>query len=259
MRRSLLSVVTTYSAKANRLSQSLHRLGAGEISRVPWRFPAPPAVRMFMRHGYDCQNTTFAACVVSTSRVTADPDALQWAYRGGLLRKRHYCLLADNWWQTELAARAGHSADHGGASGRVQGAPLWMWLKLWTSKRAQEAARTKAAAGDPQAFSRNMFRPSMRPVALPHDWGSRFPTLFYHRRCRGLHHDCDFTVSRPRDRCLLNVAASALAQPMLKAPGHHPAVADAARHRTPRRINVENIKAFVILRIGPQIPELEVN
>lgn len=204
-------------------------------------FTAPTAVRMFMRYGdalparYDLRSLRFLTC----AGEPLNPEAWEWAYRV-LCGAGEWGFVADNWWQTEtggpclgtlpiLPARPGKvgKALPGVVAEVVdsQGRPLPPNKGGLLVLRRPFPHLFRTVHGDPERFAR--------------DWG-QIPQAYTTGDVAVCDEDGYFTVVGHR----LGTAEveSALVS--------HPAVAEAAVVGRPDALKGENIKAFVLLRVG---------
>ncbi len=222
-------------------------------------FTAPTAVRMFMRHGdqlparYDLRSLRFFTC----AGEPLNPEAWEWAYRN-LCGSGEWGQVADNWWQTEtggpclgtpptLAARPGKvgKALPGVVAEIVdrQGNPLPPGQGGLLVLRRPFPHLFRTVWGAPERYAR--------------EWGM-VPQAY----TTGDVAFCDphgyFTVVGRADD-VLNVAGHRIGTAEVEsALVSHAAVAEAAVIGRPDPVKGENIKAFVILRVGHTAsPELE--
>jgi len=222
-------------------------------------FTAPTAVRMFMRHGdempsrYDLKSIRLFTC----AGEPLNPEALVWAYRV-LCGNGKWGFVADNWWQTET------------------GGPCLGTLPIFAarpSKAGRALPGVVAEVVDPQGNRMppnkggllvlrrpfpHMFRTVYGdPERYAKDWG-KVPNAYTTGDVAICDEDGYFTVVGRADD-VLNVAGHRIGTADVEgALVSHPAVAEAAVIGRPDAIKGENIKAFVILRVGHAAsPDLE--
>jgi acetyl-CoA synthetase len=230
-----------------------------EKYRVSVVFTAPTAVRMFMRHGdelpkkFDLRSLRLFTC----AGEPLNPEALQWAYRM-LCGNGTTAFVADNWWQTET------------------GGPCLGTLPIMAARPAKAGkalpgvvAEVVDQQGNPMPPNKggllvirkpfpHMFRTVYRdPARYSQDWG-KVPNCYTTGDVAVCDQDGYFTVVGRADD-VLNVAGHRIGTADVEgALVSHPAVGEAAVIGRPDEIKGENIKAFVILRIGHTgSPELE--
>ncbi|MBV8552322.1 MAG: acetate--CoA ligase [Acidobacteriaceae bacterium] len=222
-------------------------------------FTAPTAVRMFMRHGedlprrYDLRSIRLLTC----AGEPLNPEAMVWAYRV-LCGNGQWGFVADNWWQTEtggpcigtlpvFAARPGKAGKLlPGVSAEIVDA---QGNKLPPNKGGLLVLRRpfphmfRTVYGDPERYAE--------------DW-SKVPNTYFTGDVAIRDEDGYFTVVGRADD-VLNVAGHRIGTADVEgALISHPAVSEAAVIGRPDAIKGENIKAFVILRVGHTgSPELE--
>jgi len=222
-------------------------------------FTAPTAVRMFMRHGdelpkkYNLSGLRLFTC----AGEPLNPEALNWAYRV-ICGNGTTGFVADNWWQTETGgpclgtlpimatrpAKAGKALPGGDCR---SGGPA----------RQQNASQQRRTAGASQAIPAHVPHRVWRPRALRQDWG-KVPNAYTTGDVAVCDQDGYFTVVGRADD-VLNVAGHRIGTADVEgALVSHSSVAEAAVIGRPDEIKGENIKAFVILRVGHTgSPELE--
>ncbi len=222
-----------------------------EKYRVSVVFTAPTAVRMFMRHGdelpkkYDLRSLRLFTC----AGEPLNPEALKWAYRV-LCGNGECAFVADNWWQTEtggpclgtLPIMAARPAKAGKAlPGVVAEVVDQQGNKMPPNKGGLLVLRRpfphmfRTVYGDPQRYAA--------------DW-SKVPNAYTTGDVAICDQDGYFTVVGRADD-VLNVAGHRIGTADVEgALVSHPAVAEAAVIGRPDEIKGENIKAFVILRVG---------
>jgi acetyl-CoA synthetase len=222
-----------------------------ERYRVSVVFTAPTALRMFMRHGdalpakYDLTSLRFVTC----AGEPMNPEAWDWAYRV-LCHNGAHGYVADNWWQTEtggpclatppvLPARLGKIgkplpgvvADVVDINGNSMPPNKGGLLVL----RRPFPHLFRTVYGDPDRYAK--------------DWG-RIQGCYFTGDIAVRDQDGYFTVVGRADD-VLNVAGHRIGTADVEsALVSHPAVAEAAVIGRPDPIKGENIKAFVILRVG---------
>ena len=222
-----------------------------ERYRVSVMFTAPTALRMFMRHGdalpakYDLSSLRFVTC----AGEPMNPEAWDWAYRV-LCKNGAHGFVADNWWQTETGGPCLASPPVlPGRPGKI-GKPL-----------PGVVADVVDINGNPLPANKGGLLVLRRP--FPHlfrtvygdaeryakDWG-RIQGCYFTGDIAVRDQDGYFTVVGRADD-VLNVAGHRIGTADVEsALVSHPAVAEAAVIGRPDPIKGENIKAFVILRIG---------
>ena len=214
-------------------------------------FTAPTAVRMFMRHGdelpqrYDLRSIRLFTC----AGEPLNPEAMVWAYRV-LCGNGQWGFVADNWWQTEtggpclgtLPVFAARPAKAGRALPGViaevvdaQGNKLPPNHGGFLVLRRPFPHMFRTVYGDPERYS--------------DDW-SKVPNAYWTGDVSICDEDGYFTVAGRADD-VLNVAGHRIGTADVEsALVSHPAVAEAAVIGRPDEIKGENIKAFVMLRVG---------
>jgi acetyl-CoA synthetase len=222
-------------------------------------FTAPTAVRMFMRHGdelpkkYDLHSIRLFTC----AGEPLNPEALSWTHRV-ICDHGKSGFVADNWWQTETGgpclgtmctfpqrpAKAGKALP-----GVVAEVVDQQGNKMPPNKGGLLVLRRpfphmfRTVYGDPERYAQ--------------DWG-KVPNAYTTGDVAICDQDGYFTVVGRADD-VLNVAGHRIGTADVEgALVSHPAVAEAAVIGRPDEIKGENIKAFVILRVGHTAsPELE--
>jgi acetyl-CoA synthetase len=222
-------------------------------------FTAPTAVRMFMRHGddlpkqYDLGTIRLFTC----AGEPLNPEALSWTHRV-ICNNGKTGFVADNWWQTETGgpclgtmctfpqrpAKAGKALP-----GVVAEVVDQQGNKMPPNKGGLLVLRRpfphmfRTVYGDPERYAQ--------------DWG-KVPNAYTTGDVAICDEDGYFTVVGRADD-VLNVAGHRIGTADVEgALVSHPAVAEAAVIGRPDEIKGENIKAFVILRVGHSAsPELE--
>jgi acetyl-CoA synthetase len=230
-----------------------------EKYRVSVVFTAPTAVRMFMRHGdelpkkYDLHTIRLFTC----AGEPLNPEAQMWAHRV-ICANGKTGFVADNFWQTET------------------GGPCLGTLPLFPARPAkagkalpgvvaevvdQQGNKMPPNKGGLLVFRRpfpHMFRTVWGDAArYAQDW-NKVPNAYTTGDVAICDEDGYFTVVGRADD-VLNVAGHRIGTADVEsALVSHPAVAEAAVIGRPDEIKGENIKAFVILRVGhTAAPELE--
>jgi acetyl-CoA synthetase len=222
-----------------------------EKYRVSVIFTAPTAVRMFMRYGddgpkkYDLSSIRLFTC----AGEPLNPEAMVWAHRV-LCGNGEHGFVADNWWQTET------------------GGPCLGTMALFPSRPAkagkplpgvvaevvdQEGNKMPPNQGGLLVLRRpfpHMFRTVYGdPARYAADWG-KVPNAYTTGDVAVCDQDGYFTVVGRSDD-VLKVAGHRIGTADVEsALVSHPAVAEAAVIGRPDEIKGENIKAFVILRVG---------
>lgn len=222
-------------------------------------FTAPTAVRMFMRHGdegpkgYDLRSIRLFTC----AGEPLNPEAQRWAHRV-ICDNGKTGFVADNWWQTETGgpclgttpAFPARPAKAGKAlPGVVAEVVDYAGKKMPPNKGGLLVLR--------QPFP-HMFRTVYGDLErYAQDW-NKVPNAYTTGDVAVCDEDGYFTVVGRADD-VLNVAGHRIGTADVEgALVSHPAVAEAAVIGRPDEIKGENIKAFVILRVGHSAsPELE--
>ncbi|MBV8809649.1 MAG: acetate--CoA ligase [Acidobacteriaceae bacterium] len=222
-------------------------------------FTAPTAVRMFMRYGdqlpqgYNLRSIRLFTC----AGEPLNPEAMLWAHRV-LCGNGQWGFVADNWWQTEtggpclgtLPVFAARPSKAGKAlPGVVAEVVDAQGNKLPPNKGGLLVLRRpfphmyRAVYGDPDRYAE--------------DW-RKIPNAYSTGDVAICDDDGYFTVVGRADD-VLNVAGHRIGTADVEgALVSHPAVAEAAAIGRPDEIKGENIKAFVMLRVGHTAsPELE--
>jgi acetyl-CoA synthetase len=230
-----------------------------EKYRVSVVFTAPTAVRMFMRHGDELprKSDLRSLRLFTCAGEPLNPEALHWAYRV-ICGNGECAFVADNWWQTEtggpclgtLPIMAARPAKAGKAlPGVVAEVVNQQGNKMPPNKGGLLVLRRpfphmfRTVYGDPERYAA--------------DWG-KVPNAYTTGDVAVCDQDGYFTVVGRADD-VLNVAGHRIGTADVEgALVSHPAVAEAAVIGRPDEIKGENIKAFVILRVGHSpSPELE--
>jgi acetyl-CoA synthetase len=222
-------------------------------------FTAPTAVRMFMRHGdemprkYNLRSIRLFTC----AGEPLNPEALSWTHRV-ICDNGKTGFVADNWWQTETG-------------GPCLGTMCTFPQRLAKAGKAlpgvvaevvdQQGNKMPPNKGGLLVLRRpfpHMFRTVYGdPARYAQDW-SKVPNAYTTGDVAICDQDGYFTVVGRADD-VLNVAGHRIGTADVEgALVSHPAVAEAAVIGRPDEIKGENIKAFVILRVGHTAsPELE--
>src|SRR5437588_1994607 len=222
-------------------------------------FTAPTAVRMFMRHGdelprrYDLRSIRLFTC----AGEPLNPEAMIWAHRV-LCGNGEWGFVADNWWQTEtggpcLGTLPVFPARPAKAGKALPGVVAEVVDKQGNKLPANTGGLLVLRRPFPHMF-RTVFGDAERYAK---DWG-RIPNAYTTGDVALCDEDGYFTVVGRADD-VLNVAGHRIGTADAEGPlVSHPAVAEAAVIGRPDEIKGENIKAFVILRVGHTAsPELE--
>lgn len=230
-----------------------------EKYRVSVVFTAPTAVRMFMRHGdelpkkYDLRSLRLFTC----AGEPLNPEALQWAYRV-ICGNGTTAFVADNWWQTETGGPCLGTLPIMAARPAKAGKALPGVVAEVVDQQGNKMPPNKGGL----LVIRNPFPHMFRtvygdPARYAQDWG-KVPNAYTTGDVAVCDQDGYFTVVGRADD-VLNVAGHRIGTADVEgALVSHPAVAEAAVIGRPDEIKGENIKAFVILRIGHTgSPELE--
>ncbi|HXZ13664.1 MAG TPA: acetate--CoA ligase [Candidatus Sulfotelmatobacter sp.] len=222
-----------------------------ERYRVSVIFTAPTALRMFMRHGdalpakYDLSSLRWVTC----AGEPLNPEAWDWAYRV-LCGSGAHGFVADNFWQTEtggpcLASPAVLPARLGKVGKPLPGVVADVVDPNGNPIPANKGGLLVLRRPFPHLF-RTVYGD---PDRYAQDWG----------RIKGCYFTGDIAVRDPdgyftvvgRADDVLNVAGHRIGTADVEsALVSHPAVAEAAVIGRPDEIKGENIKAFVILRVG---------
>ena len=222
-------------------------------------FTAPTAVRMFMRHGdeppkrYDLTSIRLFTC----AGEPLNPEALVWAYRV-LCGNGQWGFVADNWWQTETGGPCLGTLPIMAARPAKAGKPLPGVIAEVVDPQGNKLPANKGGLLVIRRPFPSMFRTVYGdPARYAQDWG-KVPNAYTTGDVAICDQDGYFTVVGRADD-VLNVAGHRIGTADVEgALVSHPAVAEAAVIGRPDEIKGENIKAFVILRVGHQAsPELE--
>jgi acetyl-CoA synthetase len=230
-----------------------------EKYRVSVVFTAPTAVRMFMRHGdelpkkFDLRSLRLFTC----AGEPLNPEALQWAYRM-LCGNGTTAFVADNWWQTETGGPCLGTLPIMAARPAKAGKALPGVVVEVVDQQGNPMPPNKGGLLVIRKPFPHMFRTVYRdPARYSQDWG-KVPNCYTTGDVAVCDQDGYFTVVGRADD-VLNVAGHRIGTADVEgALVSHPAVGEAAVIGRPDEIKGENIKAFVILRIGHTgSPELE--
>jgi acetyl-CoA synthetase len=222
-----------------------------ERYRASVMFTAPTAVRMFMRFGealvtkYNVKSLRYFTC----AGEPLNPEAFEWAYRV-LCGSGQWGFVGDNWWQTETGGPCLGTPPVLPARSAKVGKPLPGVIAEVVDRQGNRIPPNKGGLlvlrrpfphlfrnvyGDPQRYAR--------------DWGI-VPNAYTTGDVAICDEDGYFTVVGRADD-VLNVAGHRIGTADVEsALVSHPAVAEAAVIGRPDPIKGENIKAFVILRVG---------
>lgn len=222
-------------------------------------FTAPTAVRMFMRHGdeppkrYDLRSIRLFTC----AGEPLNPEAMVWAYRV-LCGNGEWGFVADNWWQTETGGPCLGTLPVIAARPAKAGKPLPGVIAEVVDPQGNKLPPNKGGLLVIRRPFPHMFRTVYGdPARYALDWG-KVPNAYTTGDVAICDQDGYFTVVGRADD-VLNVAGHRIGTADVEgALVSHPAVAEAAVIGRPDEIKGENIKAFVILRVGHTAsPELE--
>ena len=230
-----------------------------EKYRVSVVFTAPTAVRMFMRHGdelpkkYDLRGIRLFTC----AGEPLNPEALTWAYRV-ICGNGKTGFVADNWWQTETGGPCLGTLSCFPQRPAKAGKALPGVVAEVVNQQGEKMPPNKGGLLVLRRPFPHMFRTVYGDAErYAQDWG-RFPNAYTTGDVAVCDADGYFTVVGRADD-VLNVAGHRIGTADVEgALVSHPAVAEAAVIGIPDEIKGENIKAFVILRVGHTAsPELE--
>lgn len=222
-------------------------------------FTAPTAVRMFMRHGdeppkrYDLTSIRLFTC----AGEPLNPEAMVWAYRV-LCGNGKWGFVADNWWQTETGGPCLGTLPVMAARPAKAGKPLPGVIAEVVDAQGNKLPPNKGGLLVIRRPFPSMFRTVYGdPARYALDWG-KVPNAYTTGDVAICDQDGYFTVVGRADD-VLNVAGHRIGTADVEgALVSHPAVAEAAVIGRPDEIKGENIKAFVILRVGHTAsPDLE--
>jgi acetyl-CoA synthetase len=231
-----------------------------EKYRVSVVFTAPTAVRMFMRHGdempkkYDLRSLRLFTC----AGEPLNPEALNWAYRV-ICGNGTTGFVADNWWQTETGGPCLGTLPIMAARPAKAGKALPGVVAEVVDQQGNKLPPNKGGLLVIRKPFPHMFRTVYGdPARYAVDWG-KVPNAYTTGDVAIVDQDGYFTVVGRADD-VLNVAGHRIGTADVEgALVSHPAVAEAAVIGRPDEIKGENIKAFVILRVGHTAsPELGV-
>jgi len=230
-----------------------------EKYRVSVVFTAPTAVRMFMRHGdelpkkYNLTGIRLFTC----AGEPLNPEALQWAYRV-ICGNGKTGFVADNWWQTETGGPCLGTISCFPQRPAKAGKALPGVVAEVVNQKGEKMPPNKGGLLVLRRPFPHMFRTVFGdPDRYAQDWG-KVPNCYTTGDVAVCDEDGYFTVVGRADD-VLNVAGHRIGTADVEgALVSHPAVAEAAVIGIPDEIKGENIKAFVILRVGHTAsPELE--
>jgi acetyl-CoA synthetase len=222
-------------------------------------FTAPTAVRMFMRHGdelpkkYDLRSIRLFTC----AGEPLNPEALQWTHRV-ILDNGKSGFVADNWWQTETGGPCLGTMCTFPQRPAKAGKALPGVIAEVVDQHGNKMPPNKGGLLVLRKPFPHMFRTVYGdPARYAQDWG-KVPNAYTTGDVAICDEDGYFTVVGRADD-VLNVAGHRIGTADVEgALVSHPAVAEAAVIGRPDEIKGENIKAFVILRVGHSgSPELE--
>ncbi len=228
-----------------------------ERYRASVMFTAPTAVRMFMRHGdalparYDLGSLRFFTC----AGEPLNPEAWEWAYRVLCGSGRHG-FVGDNWWQTETGGPCLGTPPVLAARPSKVGKALPGVVAEVVDRQGHRLAPNQGGL----LVLRRPFPHLFRTVhgdaeRYARDWGA-VPNAYTTADVAVCDEDGYFTVVGRADD-VLNVAGHRIGTADVEsALVSHAAVAEAAVIGRPDPIKGENIKAFVMLRVG-QTPSAE--
>ena len=222
-------------------------------------FTAPTAVRMFMRHGdelpskYDLSSIRLFTC----AGEPLNPEALNWTHRV-ICNEGKSGFVADNWWQTETGGPCLGTLCTFPQRPAKAGKALPGVIAEVVDQQGNKMPPNKGGL----LVLRNPFPHMFRtvygdPARYAQDWG-KVPNAYTTGDVAICDQDGYFTVVGRADD-VLNVAGHRIGTADVEgALVSHPSVAEAAVIGRPDEIKGENIKAFVILRVGHTAsPELE--
>jgi acetyl-CoA synthetase len=230
-----------------------------EKYRASVMFTAPTAVRMFMRHGdelpkaFDLRSIRLFTC----AGEPLNPEALQWAYRV-ICGNGETGFVADNWWQTETGGPCLGTLPTMPARPAKAGRALPGVVAEIVDQQGNKMPPNKGGLLVLRKPFPHMFRTVYGdPARYAEDW-SKIPNAYTTGDVAVCDEDGYFTVVGRADD-VLNVAGHRIGTADVEgALVSHPAVAEAAVIGRPDEIKGENIKAFVILRMGHTAsPKLE--
>jgi acetyl-CoA synthetase len=222
-------------------------------------FTAPTAVRMFMRHGdeppqrYDLSSLRLLTC----AGEPLNPEAMAWAHRV-ICGNGEHGFVADNWWQTETGGPCLGTLPVMAARPAKAGKPLPGVVAEVVDRQGNLMPPNKGGLLVLRRPFPHMFRTVYGdPARYAMDWG-KVPNAYTTGDVALCDEDGYFTVVGRADD-VLNVAGHRIGTADVEgALVSHPAVAEAAVIGRPDEVKGENIKAFVILRVGHTAsPDLE--
>lgn len=222
-------------------------------------FTAPTAVRMFMRHGdeppqrYDLSSLRLLTC----AGEPLNPEAMAWAYRV-ICGNGEHGFVADNWWQTETGGPCLGTLPVMAARPAKAGKPLPGVVAEVVDRQGNRMPPNQGGLLVLRRPFPHMFRTVYGdPARYAMDWG-KVPNAYTTGDVALCDEDGYFTVVGRADD-VLNVAGHRIGTADVEgALVSHPAVAEAAVIGRPDELKGENIKAFVILRVGHSAsPDLE--
>jgi acetyl-CoA synthetase len=222
-------------------------------------FTAPTAVRMFMRHGdelpkkYDLRTIRLFTC----AGEPLNPEALTWTNRV-ICDNGKTGFVADNWWQTETGGPCLGTMCTFPQRPAKAGKALPGVVAEVVDQQGNKMPPNKGGLLVLRKPFPHMFRTVYGdPARYAQDWG-KVPNAYTTGDVAICDQDGYFTVVGRADD-VLNVAGHRIGTADVEgALVSHPAVAEAAVIGRPDEIKGENIKAFVILRVGHTAsPELE--
>jgi acetyl-CoA synthetase len=214
-------------------------------------FTAPTAVRMFMRHGdalpqkYDLKSIR----IFSVAGEPLNPEALEWAYRV-ICGNGEWGFVMDNWWQTETGGPCLGTMPHFAARPTKAGKALPGVIADVVDSHGNRMPPNKGGLLVLKRPFPHMFRTCYGdPERYAQDWG-KVPNVYTTGDVALYDEDGYFTVVGRADD-VLNIAGHRIGTADVEgALVSHPAVAEAAVIGRPDEIKGENIKAFVMLRVG---------
>jgi acetyl-CoA synthetase len=230
-----------------------------EKYRASVMFTAPTAVRMFMRHGdelpkkYDLSSIRLFTC----AGEPLNPEALQWTHRV-ICNNGQSGFVADNWWQTETGGPCLGTMCTFPQRPAKAGKALPGVVAEVVDQQGNRMPPNKGGLLVLRKPFPHMFRTVYGdPERYAQDWG-KVPNAYTTGDVAICDEDGYFTVVGRADD-VLNVAGHRIGTADVEgALVSHPAVAEAAVIGRPDEIKGENIKAFVILRVGHSAsPDLE--
>ena len=222
-------------------------------------FTAPTAVRMFMRHGdeppqrFDLSSLRLLTC----AGEPLNPEAMAWAYRV-ICGNGEHGFVADNWWQTETGGPCLGTLPVMAARPAKAGKPLPGVVAEVVDRQGNRMPPNQGGLLVLRRPFPHMFRTVYGdPARYAMDWG-KVPNAYTTGDVALCDEDGYFTVVGRADD-VLNVAGHRIGTADVEgALVSHPAVAEAAVIGRPDEVKGENIKAFVILRVGHTAsPDLE--